>query len=117
MSAMQRELAKSKMATKQRIDSEADDFPWPPGAWAEAERYYASGEWKKQPPTRYPIILTPDGPVSSAAELQRLAELESLPETLETSQVEWDGTELSKVTICYLTYAEKGKLKESVTAA
>lgn len=36
---------------------------------------------------------SPDSPVSSASKLQKLAEMESLPEAIEMSQVNWRGQE------------------------
>jgi hypothetical protein len=50
----------------------------------------------------YPVILTPDGPISSASKLQELVEMESLPEAIVTSAVNWEGREIGKVTICSL---------------
>jgi hypothetical protein len=72
----------------------------------------AAGCFKTSPPARFPVILTPDGPVSSALHLQRLAELESLPDTLKTSQVDCNEVEVKKVTICHVSLEEKGRIQE-----
>jgi hypothetical protein len=71
-----------------------------------------AGTFKTQPPARFPVILTPNGPISSAEKLQELAELDSLPETIDTTQVEPDGTEIKKVKICHVSFNEREKMEE-----
>jgi hypothetical protein len=104
-------LAKSKIASSKGEDKQ-HDHPWAPGLWTQALRDLAAGTSKRQPEPRFPVILTPDGPVSSPAELQHLAELESLPQTMETSQVSWDVVEPKRVTICHVSREERKRIEE-----
>ncbi|KAK4099833.1 hypothetical protein N658DRAFT_452596 [Parathielavia hyrcaniae] len=101
------QLATSKIAPRGN-----DHHPWALGVWAQAERDFRDGRYKPRLPPRFPVILTLDGPVSSPAALQQLAELDSLPETIDTSQVRWDGTEVKNVTICHVSLDEKDKIEE-----
>ncbi len=80
-------------------------YPWP-GPWSEAPRV------PKRPQVRFPVIITSDGPISSAARLQQLAELESLPETLETIQVDWwSEAEIKQVLIAHVSLAELERME------
>ncbi|KAK4041136.1 hypothetical protein C8A01DRAFT_34868 [Parachaetomium inaequale] len=110
MSALERELAKSKMESQKSLDQ--DNRDWQRERWQQARRDMAADCFKTLPPARFPVILTPDGPVSLALHLQRLAESESLPETVETSQVDWNEVEVNKVTICHVSLEEKKRMKE-----
>lgn len=95
--------------------SEADsdnDSPWPAAVRRQAMRDRAAGTFKTLPPARYPVILTPNGPISSAEKLQELAELDSLPETIDTTQVRVDGTVVKKVKICHVSVKERDKMEE-----
>lgn len=48
--------------------------------------------------TRYPVILTPDGPISLPAKLEQLSKLERLPNTVGTAQVDLSKeTEIKRV--------------------
>ncbi|KAL2146363.1 hypothetical protein VTI28DRAFT_4388 [Corynascus sepedonium] len=57
----------------------------------------------KDPEIRIPVIIIPDGPVSSAKALQQLAEMGSVPKTLDATLIRdhWVSTE-RPVTICYI---------------
>ncbi|KAK3902198.1 hypothetical protein C8A05DRAFT_34105 [Staphylotrichum tortipilum] len=44
--------------------------PWAPGAWQRAQDALANGTRPPPPPPRFPIVLAPDSPISSAAALQ-----------------------------------------------
>lgn len=85
--------------------------PWTAGAWTQAIKDLEAGTFKKRPEMRFLIILSSDSPISSAESLQQLAELESLPETTETSLVEWDGTEIKKVTISWVGFDARETMK------
>ncbi len=118
MSALQRktllrnavDAADSEARRKREEKEEAG--PWRPGVWQKASEAILNGTWKEKPPPREPILLTPDGPISSAAKLQKLAEMESLPEVIVTSQVDVYDRELKKVTICDISYAEWERVQE-----
>ena len=69
-----------------------------------------AGTFKTLLPGNFPVILTPDGPVSSAEELQQMAELDSLPETIDTIQIRPDGTELKRVKICLVGFEDRKKM-------
>jgi hypothetical protein len=84
----------------------AGDYPWFAEAWKKAREAVVNGNVPPDPVIRHPVILTPDGPISSASQLQQLAETESLPETIVTNGVTWDGQEIEKVTICSLEHEE-----------
>jgi hypothetical protein len=112
MSALQRELAKSRMASSNNEDDNDNDSPWPAAVRRQAARDRAAGTFKTLPPARVPVILTPNGPISSAERLQELAELDSPPETIDTAQVRVDGTEIKKVKICHVSSKEREKMEE-----
>ncbi len=91
---------------------EPRELPWSPEAWDAIRRQTIANGWKPRPETRYPVILTPDGPISSAAKLRQLAELETLPETIETAQVDWsDESEIKKVVISHVNYDGMEKME------
>ncbi|KAL2125837.1 hypothetical protein VTI74DRAFT_2540 [Chaetomium olivicolor] len=73
----------------------------------------ANGTYKKPPPLRFPVILTPGGAglISSPEKLKQLAEMESVPEVIETTQIWHDGTK-KKVTICHVNFAERNRIEE-----
>ncbi|KAK4040552.1 hypothetical protein C8A01DRAFT_15591 [Parachaetomium inaequale] len=120
MSALQRKLADAAVIRNAAVgyNKEAEEaaglrgYPWPAKAWQEASEAIMNGTWKEPPPRHYPFLLTPDGPVSSALELQNLAELESLPEVMEASQVDLHDQEIGKVTICDVVHADWDRMKE-----
>lgn len=73
----------------------------------------ADGTYFIRDPPRFPLILTPDGPISSAKQLQQLLKLDSLPETIETSQIALeDDSEIRRVEICHVSYEEKDELEK-----
>ena len=111
MSDLQREIAKRKKAEDNvaRICAikESKPYPWPPGAWKKASEDILNGTFKSQPTPRVPVLLDPNGPVSSPSQLQALAMAESLPEVMVTHLVNRDGQEVgSEVQICYLSLEE-----------
>ena len=124
MSALQRKILRRNAADaaadaadalarrKREEDEDAGRSPWSAGAWKKATEDILNGTWKSHPPIRHPVLLTPDGPISSASKLQKLAETESLPEVTVTIQVELDGQEIQKVAICDVSTAEWKKMKE-----
>ena len=120
MSALQRktllrnavDAAEAEARRKREEEEEAGRSPWRPGVWQKATEAYLNGTWKSRPPRRQPVLITPDGPISSAAQLQKLAETESLPEVTVTSQVDLDDRELNKVTICDLSTDEWERVEE-----
>ncbi|KAL2165948.1 hypothetical protein VTG60DRAFT_3568 [Thermothelomyces hinnuleus] len=80
--------------------------------WQAALRDIAAGTFK-QTVIRFPVILNPDGPVSSAEDLQQLIELESVPETLETIVVRENGVDTERpVRICHVSDQERERLAE-----
>ena len=108
MSDLHRKLARTQVALRavpDHYESDSDDNPWPLGAWDPKNLVI-----RDRP--RYPVLLRADSPVSSAYQLQQLAETGSLPETIETIQVEWDGTRIKGVTICHVSSEEKEKMEE-----
>ncbi|KAL2017001.1 hypothetical protein VTK56DRAFT_2682 [Thermocarpiscus australiensis] len=111
MSALQRTLAKRK-AMHALADQDSDDYSWQRERWEQARRDLAAGTFKS-PDIRVPVILNPEGPISSAKELQQLAELESVPETLETIVIREDGISTARpVTICHVGLLEHKKIEE-----
>jgi hypothetical protein len=76
----------------------------------------ANGTFKR-PEIRIPVVLNPNGPISTPEQLQRLVGMESLPEVLETTLTTWDwsrGEEVSTVNarICHVDLGEKARLKK-----
>lgn len=114
MSELQRALAKAQIRPSRKYDPyEEDDWSWKAERWADARRAIAAGTFYNPDATRVPVILTPDGPVSSAKKLQQLAELESVPETIETTLLKEDGTKTEKrVTISHISVEEQKKIQE-----
>ncbi|KAL2017757.1 hypothetical protein VTK56DRAFT_1675 [Thermocarpiscus australiensis] len=114
MSALQRELAKSKVQPTASRKA-AGDFPWPEQVWEEAHRDLKAGTFKTQPAPRIPIIITPNSPVSSAEKLQQLAELPSLPEIIEADQLEglgYEKTVVGRARFCHVSVDELERLKD-----
>lgn len=111
MSSIQRDLAKAQISSSGR-SSDSDHDDWRAKRWQAARQAMADGTYKVAPPSRFPVILTPGGPVSSAEQLQQLAEMESLPEVTETSQVDLDGAEIRRVMICDASFEENKKMRE-----
>jgi hypothetical protein len=104
MSALQRQVADATL-WRSKEEEEATGrrgYPWPAGSFQKASEAFRNG-WKA-PVSRYPILLTADGPISSASDLQKLAQMESLPEVIETIQVDVYDTEIKKVTICHVDH-------------
>ncbi len=120
MSALQRKTlrrnaadAADALALRKREEEEkAGRSPWSAGAWKKATEDILNGAWKTRPPVRRLVLLTPDGPISSASKLRKLAETESLPKVTVTSQVELDGQEIKTVAICDVSRDEWEKMKE-----
>jgi hypothetical protein len=61
-------------------------------------------------------VISPNSPVSSPEQLQKLAELESLPETIETVLVDdykiYKNQEEERVVICHVNWEEREKLEQ-----
>lgn len=120
MSTLQRKIlqrnaadaADAEARRKREEEEKAGRSPWSAAAWKKAMADIQNGTWKAQPPIRHPILLTPDGPISSASKLQKLAETESLPEVTVTSQVDLDGREIGKVAICDVSTDEWTRMQE-----
>jgi hypothetical protein len=110
MSALERELAKSKLASRKSEDGDNARPPWPKEVWEQAWKAMDAGY--KRPPIRFPILLLPAGPISSAAQLQHLIEADSLPESIETSQLDYHDKEIKKVRICHVSLEEMKKMEE-----
>lgn len=106
---LQRAIANSNK-TQSRRPSDPDKPPsWPRELWEQASRDILAGTYKI-PETRYPVIISPDSPISSPEKLQQLAGLETVPEMIETVQIEVDETEKS-VVICHVGFEERKRIK------
>ncbi|KAH6855004.1 hypothetical protein B0I37DRAFT_363671 [Chaetomium sp. MPI-CAGE-AT-0009] len=81
--------------------------------WASYRKAMADGTFRELE-VRIPVILNPDGPISSAEELQRVAETESVPEVLQTTLTTREGRARTTkpVTICHVNYDERERLEE-----
>lgn len=105
------QLGKSSVEKQQKSDS-----PWPPEVWQAALQAFNSG-WQ-MPEPRYPVILTPDGPVSTPERLQELVGLASVPEIKRTHKMhpyknKYDESyESQGVDICDIGWDELLKLEE-----
>ncbi|KAJ4288834.1 hypothetical protein N0V88_007163 [Collariella sp. IMI 366227] len=92
MSALQRKLATAKLAAHKTDTHTYEKGSWRGGRlWEQAPRDLAAGTFKTALPRRFPVILTPDGPVSS-----------------------WDEVEIGRMTIGHISYEEGKKLWEKV---
>ncbi|KAL2192796.1 hypothetical protein P885DRAFT_64643 [Corynascus similis CBS 632.67] len=67
-----------------------DEIEWKAKGWQNALKDIAAGTFKA-PIIRVPVILTPKGPVSSAEGLQQLAQMQSVPETLDATIIQENG--------------------------
>ncbi|KAK4247640.1 hypothetical protein C7999DRAFT_31940 [Corynascus novoguineensis] len=86
-----------------------DEIEWKAKRWQNARRNIAAGTFKK-PIIRVPVILTPEGPVSSAEDLQQLAQMQSVPETLDTAIIQENGVPTSRpIKICHISRDEVDK--------
>jgi hypothetical protein len=115
MSALQRQVADATLRRSKEEDEASGrrGYPWPAEAWKKAEEAILDGTWKeRRRPTYYPILLTADGPISTASELQKLAQMATLPEVIETSQVDIHDQEIKKVTICCIDHDERDRIEE-----
>jgi hypothetical protein len=121
MSALQRKIADAALRrSKEEEEEEAyrrRNYPWPPGSFKKASDGYRDGTFKGPPPIRHPVLLTANGPISSASDLQKLAEMESPPEAIETIQVDIHGQEIRKVTICHVSHDERQRMEEKADVA
>jgi hypothetical protein len=84
---------------------EEREYPWSGEAWEKA-REAALNDTEPRRVLNHPVILTPDGPISSASKLQQLAETATVPEAIVTSLVRRNGQEIGKVTICSLDWED-----------
>jgi hypothetical protein len=109
ISALDREQAKN--ITEASLVAEADGWRaarWQAAFQAMADRRHLQG-CTTDPLPSHPH---PGRPVSSAEQLQQLTEMESLPETTETSQIDYDGVETKRVIICDVSFEEMEKMKD-----
>ncbi|KAK4038355.1 hypothetical protein C8A01DRAFT_17578 [Parachaetomium inaequale] len=92
------------------LQEDEDNKTWQRARWATARKAIADGTFE-EPEIRFPVII--NGPISSAKKLQRLAEMGSVPEALETTLVreKWIST-TKPATICHVNFAERMKLEE-----
>ncbi|KAL2023356.1 hypothetical protein VTK56DRAFT_3094 [Thermocarpiscus australiensis] len=111
MSSLERAIVRSKFTrSREAKDRSQNDDPRPPHIWKKAMEDLRAGTFKTRL-LRYPVIIAPGSPVSSAEKLQQLAELDSLPEIMETKQIEEDGTQ-RRVIISSINPKEKRKMEE-----
>ncbi|KAH6628430.1 hypothetical protein F5144DRAFT_604603 [Chaetomium tenue] len=110
MSALQRAIA-----AKARQEEEDDKRA---ARWRAAHQAIADGTFKTRE-IRIPVVLNPDGPVSSPEDLQRITGADSLPEVLETTLTTTDRSKeeepvrtVTKARICHVNYDEREKLEE-----
>lgn len=83
--------------------------------WQNALKDIAAGTFKA-PIIRVPVILTPEGPVFSAEDLQQLAQMQSVPETLDATIIQENGVPTSRpIKICHISRDEVDKLEEVPT--
>ena len=116
MSDLRRQLAKDQKETldlQYKLAAEVikakceKPYPWPAEAW-EAAR---NGTVKPLPPMRFPVSLTPDGPISSPEELQKLAGTKSfVSEAIATTQVTTHRQEIGKATICVVDFEGRARI-------
>jgi hypothetical protein len=100
MSALQRKVAATIVrCNREKEAPQRGGYPWPAEAWKRASGAIVNGTRRGRRPTHYPILLTTAGPISSASELQALAETESLPEVIEVDQVGLDNQVIKKLAI------------------
>jgi hypothetical protein len=91
---------------------EEDDRTWRAARWQAGRKAIADGTFETHE-RRFPVLITPDGPVSSPEKLQRLAEMESIPEALEATLIRENGNSTEKrVEICCVNYDGREKLEE-----
>ncbi len=121
MSALQRKTLRRNAAAdaagaearrRREGEEEAGQSPWSAEAWKKATEDILNGTFKTRPPVRRLVLLTPDGPVSSASKLQKLAETESLPKVTVVNQVELDERVIRKVAVCDVSRDEWERMKE-----
>lgn len=76
---------------------------------------------KQTPPLSIPVILNPDTPVASAADLQRLVSARKLPKTATVAKVDWGdipsgsvdrGVTPDPVEVGFITGEQLGRLRE-----
>ncbi|KAK4249195.1 hypothetical protein C7999DRAFT_12957 [Corynascus novoguineensis] len=97
---------------EEKARQDEDNNTWQRARWEAARRAMADGTFKP-PEIRIPVIITSDGLVSSAKALQQLAEMDSVPKTLDATLIRdhWVSTE-RPVTICYINYGERAILEK-----
>ncbi|RDL31415.1 uncharacterized protein BP5553_09624 [Venustampulla echinocandica] len=101
---------------KSKIDTSQHSTRWP--FWAEAVAAYQSG-WR-MPEKRAPVVISPDGPVSTPEKLQELAELPSVPEVVGTTKTTLRARDsdadrskdTEKVQICEVNWEQLDRINE-----
>ncbi len=66
---------------------------------------------------RYPVVLSPDGPVSSAAALQAFAEMDHLPEVTVMEQIDMYDRVVGQLTIADVGFDEWARLEDKASTA
>lgn len=76
---LRRDVLRSQVEPPTTV-AEEGDAPWPGHVWKAAREAFNAG-W--QPPERrYPVVLDPNGPISTAEQLKELLELDETPPVL-----------------------------------
>ncbi len=94
-------------------DSDGED-PWFPGVWDKACDDIRAGTFKSGEEKLFPIVLEPDGPLSTPEQLQQLAELETVPEVIETARLDWNGAGVGSATVCAVSRRDRRRMEEKV---
>lgn len=123
MSTLQRKLAGAAVHRNQQRQDEEErarfraTYPWPASAWQRATDAIINGTWKPRPPVRYPVVLSPDGPVPSAAALQALAGMDCLPEVTVADQIDMYDRVVGQLTIADVGFDEWARLEDLASPA
>ncbi|KAK4234100.1 hypothetical protein C8A03DRAFT_38142 [Achaetomium macrosporum] len=121
MSALQRQLAMSRALQREhamREELELAKEKRLAEMWRQARIAMENGTWEPPRAPRVPVIIRSDGTVSSAEKLQQLAELESVPETIDAVLIKENGRETNKpVTICLVDWDVQERIHEKAVAA
>ncbi|KAI1146961.1 hypothetical protein F4825DRAFT_439059 [Nemania diffusa] len=100
---------------KSQIESQNQGDPlarWPPEVWIAAIESYHAGT--RPPPPRLSVVISSDsGPVDSPEKLQKLADLSSVPEVIETNEAHKSPESIGDpVRVSQIAYTEFKRLKD-----